>query len=90
MEDQSPQYLLSKLDNLLAESAQQSVEPGHGSDYVARMNEAKKVWSQVVWVGSLLLSWYITPIHTHQVGLYAAHDEKIYEAVVETICRILE
>ena len=43
MEDQSPKHLLSKLDNLLADCAQLSVEPGHGADYVVRMNETKKV-----------------------------------------------
>ena len=47
MEEQSPEYLLTKLDNLLAETAPLLEEPRpvHGSDYTARFDEIKKVSS---------------------------------------------
>ena len=47
MKEQSPQYLLTKFDNLLAETAPLLEEPHpvHASDYTARFDEIKKVSS---------------------------------------------
>ena len=51
MKEQSPQYLLTKLDNLLAETAPLLEEPHpvHASDYTARFDEIKR-YRHISWL----------------------------------------